>query len=113
MWQLLAAFILTTSRMAAEDVTVRVENDAGCAVRIQVLQRGAYRYTIFVDATRTVTERFRVTSTLDPLSFRVIGIGCPFARYTVQPLNHFETSLLLRIASAPAFSYMLPYRAPR
>jgi hypothetical protein len=41
MWQLLAAVLLTASDVARTEVTVRVENWTGCAVRVQVMQRDA------------------------------------------------------------------------
>jgi hypothetical protein len=113
MWQLLAAMILTTAGIDREVVTIRVENYAGCAVRVQVMQRGAVRQTLFVENSRTITEAVRVPTSLESLSFRIIGIGCPFARYMVEPINHFETSLVLQIHSIPTFSSLMPYRLPR
>jgi hypothetical protein len=113
MWQLLLAMILTTAGIAQEEVTIRVENYTGCSVRVQVMQRGVVRHTIFVDGTRPVTERVRVPTSADPLSFGIIGIACPFARYTVEPINVFETSLILRLHSIPIFSSLMPYRLPR
>jgi hypothetical protein len=113
MWQLLAAVLLTAGNVTRTEVTVRVENWTGCAVRVQVMQRGAVRQSLFVENARTVTERVHVPSQIDPVGFRVIGIGCPFSRYTVEPLNHFETALVLRLHRIPIHSYLLPFRSPR
>jgi hypothetical protein len=110
MWQLLAAMILATGGSTREIVTIRVENNAGCAVRVQVMQSGVVRQTLFVENSRTIVERVRVSSSFESLAFRVAGVGCPFARYTVAPINSFETSLLLQLHSVPTFSSLMPYR---
>ena len=109
MWHLLAAILLAAPSARSEEITIRVENWASCTVRVQVLQRGVPRRTIFVESNRTVTERFRVPSTVDPIGFRVIGIGCPFTRYNVEPINTRETSLMLRLHNMPSLSYSQPY----
>ena len=109
MLQLFAAVILATSSVAREDITVRMENNAGCSVRVQVLQFGAVRHTFFLMSGRAVMERVRVPSAIEPVSFRVIGIGCPFDRYTVDALNEFQPSLVLKLHNMPSLSNLAPY----
>ena len=113
MWHLLAAILLSTPSTRSEEITLRVENWASCTVRVQVLQRGVPRRTIFVESNSTVVERFRVPSTVDPIGFRVIGIGCTFPGYNVEPLNTRETSLMLRLHNMPSLSYSQPYPRTR
>jgi hypothetical protein len=109
MFQLLAAMLLATSSTAQEEVILRLENNAGCAVRVQVLQFGSVRHTMFVHSGSTVMEKVRVPSPTEPLSFRVIGVGCPFTRYTVEPLNQFETALVLKLHNMPILASLAPY----
>lgn len=112
MWHLLLAGLLATNP-ARETVILRVENGAGCSVRVQVVQLGLVRSTMLVEANRTVTERVRVPSKAEPLSFHITGIGCPFSRYAVEPLNRFESSLVLRLHNVPVLSTLSPHRPVR
>jgi hypothetical protein len=111
MWQLIAALGMMANMAQDDSITLRVENTAGCAVRVQVMQFGNVRYNLLVEANRTITERVRVQSSSEPVSFRVIGIGCPFTRYEVDALNAFHQSLLLRLHNMPILSTLVPYRA--
>lgn len=70
---------------ALRTVTVRVSNEATCAIRVAVHQGGTPLRSLFVESltTRDVPVQLREEPGISPVEFRVVGTGCAFRDYTI------------------------------